>query len=338
MALEMLLGGSVLILAVLLVRAVFGGRIGAELRRGLWLLALLRLLLPVSFGQLAASPANLVRVEREPERSVMYAVPVWTGTGMDIQPDGRALDPNSFGYALANQDGTVTRYASRRVLPDVLPVIWVTGMTAAAVWFALCNILFYRNLRKSRTFLCYIKKIPVYTAQTPSPCVFGLFRPAVYVTPEAAQKPDALSHVLAHEVMHLRHGDHIWVFLRTLCLTVWWFHPLVWAAAVLSQQDCELYCDASVIRLLGEEQRTRYGETLLSLAGNKRRTAAGVCSTLSGGGKLLRRRIQAIAQGNRPKVWAAAAAGALLAAAAVCAFSGARAPREVLTAALQKFF
>ena len=48
MILEMLLTSSALILAVLLVRAVFGKKMGAGLRYGLWLLVLLRLLLPVA--------------------------------------------------------------------------------------------------------------------------------------------------------------------------------------------------------------------------------------------------------------------------------------------------
>ena len=59
MTVEWILGSTALILAVLLVRAALGRRTGARLRYGLWLLVLLRLLLPVSFGHSAASPANL---------------------------------------------------------------------------------------------------------------------------------------------------------------------------------------------------------------------------------------------------------------------------------------
>lgn len=332
MILEMLLGGSALILAVFALRAVLGRRMGARLRYALWLLVLLRLLLPVHLGQSAASPANLARVPAQSQ--MVYTVPLTTGQpaalGVTVGPDGSLWrDANSFGYPLANADGTVTRYGWTHPLPDILPLVWKIGIGVAAAWYLLCNLLFYRGLRRTRNPLQTLGKIPVYVAKTPSPCLFGLFRPAIYVTAEAAQNPDALSHVLLHEGTHLRHGDQLWAFLRTVCLAVWWFNPLVYLAAAASRRDCELFCDDAVIRRLGEERRAEYGRTLLSLAGGKRAgTAFCAASTLSSGGKPLRQRIRAIAKWAKPKKWAVLAAALLALLAGACAFSGAREDAE----------
>lgn len=329
MILEMLLGGSALILAVFALRAVLGGRMGARLRYMLWLLVLLRLLLPVHLGRSAVSPANLARVS-ERDRAV-FSVPVSSGQpsalGVSIEPDGELRDANSFGYPLANADGTVTRYGWKHKLPDILPLIWKTGIAVAAAWYLLCNVLFYRGLRRTRSRLQTLGKVPVYIAETPSPCLFGLFRPAIYVTAGAARDPDTLSHVLLHEGTHLRHGDHLWALLRTVCLAVWWFNPLVYLAAAASRRDCELFCDDTVIRLLGEERRVEYGRTLLALAGNKRAGMAScAAATLSSGGKPLRQRICAIAKWAKPKKWAIFAAAVLALLAGACAFSGASEP------------
>ncbi len=328
MILEMLLGSSALILAILALRLVLGRRMGARLRYALWLLVLLRLLLPVHLGQSAASPANLARVSTQSR--MVYTVPLTTGQpaalGITVGPDGGLFrDANSFGYPLANADGTVTRYGWKHPLPDILPLVWKIGIGAAAAWYLLCNLLFYRGLRRTRTPLQTLGKIPVYVADTPSPCLFGLFRPAIYVTAGAAQDPDTLSHVLLHEGTHLRHGDQLWAFLRTVCLVVWWFNPLVYLAAAASRRDCELFCDDAVIRRLGEERRAEYGRTLLALAGKKRAgTAFCAASTLSSGGKPLRQRIQAIAKWAKPKKWAILAAAVLALLAGACAFSGVR--------------
>ena len=73
-------------------------------------------------------------------------------------------------------------------------------------------------------------------AGLPSPCLFGLLRPAIYVTPAAAASPENLRYVLAHEETHARHFDPLWSLLRVVCLAVYWFHPLVWAAAAASQK------------------------------------------------------------------------------------------------------
>lgn len=109
-------------------------------------------------------------------------------------------------------------------------------------------------------------KYPVYLAEhLPSPCLFGLLRPAVYLTPAAVESPETLRHVLAHETTHARHLDPLWSLLRCVCLAVYWFDPLVWIAAVVSRRDCELACDEGALKRLGEAERIPYGRTLLRL-------------------------------------------------------------------------
>ena len=130
-----------------------------------------------------------------------------------------------------------------------------------------------------------------------------------------------------HEKTHLRHGDHLWAFFRTACLVLWWFHPLVWAAAIVSRRDGELCCDEAVLRAVGPERGADYGRTLLTLAAEKSRPAAASCiaATLDGGGRQLKARIRAIARRAKPRKWAVVLAALLAAAAVGCAFSGAAA-------------
>lgn len=98
--------------------------------------------------------------------------------------------------------------------------------------------------------------LPVYLAKDiPSPCLFGLLRPSIYISPQAAEDESTLSHVLTHEYCHFRQWDHIWSLVRTLCLSLYWFHPLVWAAAAYSRSDCELACDELAVATLGEEPK-----------------------------------------------------------------------------------
>lgn len=329
MSAEWILTSTVLILAVLLVRAVLGRKMGARLRYGLWLLVLVRLLLPFTVGHSTASPANLVRAGEE----TMVAAPVVTGlpqeTGVAVLPDGAMLDTNSMGYPAANQDGTVTRYAVKLSWPAVLETVWIGGMAVTAAWFLFCNLLFYRSLRRSRRLLRWEGKTAIYVAQVPSPCVFGLFRPSVYLTEEAAANEEILRHVLLHETTHLRHGDHVWAFCRTVCLVLWWYHPLVWVAAKASKRDCELCCDAAVVERIGPRERTAYGRTLLAMATRQKPvTAFCAAATLSGNGRQLKARITAIARWAKPRTWAVILAVVLTAAAVGCAFTGAAEARE----------
>lgn len=154
-----------------------------------------------------------------------------------------------------------------------------------------------------------------------SPCLYGFpGREAVYLTADIVDDADRLRHVIVHELVHKKHGDSFWALLRSVLVTVYWFHPLVWIAAVCSKRDCELACDEGTLALLGEDERIPYGETLLSIITKKGRVSDLVCTatTMTGSGKSVKERIRFIAK--EPKVLYAAVAGALFLIAAVCLF------------------
>ena len=141
----------------------------------------------------------------------------------------------------------------------------------------------------------------LFRSGLPSPCLFGLFRPAIYLTPAALASPDSLRHVIAHETTHARHLDSLWSLLRCLCLTVYWFDPLVWAAALVSRTDCELACDEGALRRLGEAERIPYGRTLLALVPVRRTPADPLLSatTMTAGKRQLKDRITRIAENQQ---------------------------------------
>ena len=111
-------------------------------------------------------------------------------------------------------------------------------MIVVAAWFLIVNISLYRKLRRDRRRYGYDCRVPVYVAPgLPSPCLVGLFRPAVYLTEYAAEDASQAHQIITHELTHLRHLDMIWALLRCVCLAVWWFDPLVWAAASLIRPE-----------------------------------------------------------------------------------------------------
>ena len=107
-----------------------------------------------------------------------------------------------------------------------------------AVWFLVTTCDSGENsVRQETPYTVEGCRYPVYLVEEglPSPCLFGLIRPAVYLTPAAVASPDRLRHVIAHETAHARHLDPLWSLLRCVCLAVYWFDPLVWAAAAVSR-------------------------------------------------------------------------------------------------------
>ena len=239
-------------------------------------------------------------------------------------------EPAKAGETPAQPAAAAETPALRFTTAQALTALWLLGAAGMALWFVLSNLRFARFLRRSRIPLARPDcPLPVYLVEEglPSPCLAGLLRPAVYLTPAVAGDARRERHVLAHELTHARHLDPLWSFLRCLCLTVYWFDPLVWIAAHASRSDCELACDEGALRRLGEGERIPYGETLLSLIPVGRPDPMLSATTMTAGKRQLRERIRRIASGHRQ---AALAVFAVLCAAAIlCAatFTGSAADR-----------
>ena len=336
---EILLTSSALILALLALRQLFRRTVSRRMQYALWLLVLVRLLVPVNVGTLAhnvlsaAAPVQTV-VEERLDTPVLYVQdgterrPAQLLPGKESQ--GEPLSPPSDAAQIAPADeySLVTPTYRTVTLSEALTYVWYAGMAGVGAWFLFTNLRFARALRKARTpYRVEGCRYPVYLVSAlPSPCLFGVLRPAVYLNEKALQNPDALRFVIAHEQTHARHLDPLWSLLRGVCLTVYWFDPLVWLAAVLSREDCELACDEGTLRALGADERTAYGKALLSLVPvcTKPQNPLLGATTMTDGKKSLKERVTRIAENRQAKTAAVFAAVAL--AALVCAVSFTGAP------------
>ena len=348
---EILITSSVLILALLALRGLFRKTVSRRVQYALWGLVALRLLLPVN---LPAARHSVLTVT-EPVRSAITErmetphtlgprqtpttpaetpiTPVETPVSPVTDPapsvTPAVTEPAKAGETPAQPAAAAETPALRFTTAQALTALWLLGAAAMALWFVLSNLRFARFLRRGRKPLSRPDcPLPVYAVEgIPSPCLAGLFRPAVYLTPAVAGEERRERHVLAHELTHARHLDPLWSLIRCLCLTIYWFDPLVWIAAHASRSDCELACDEGALRRLGEGERIPYGETLLSLIPVGRPDPMLSATTMTAGKRQLRERIRRIASGHRQ---AALAVFAVLCAAAIlCAatFTGSAADR-----------
>lgn len=119
--------------------------------------------------------------------------------------------------------------------------------------------------------------------------VCGIFKPVLAI-PKGAILDEK---IVLHELFHLKYKDNLqnvfWCILRSLH----WCNPLLQYAFNRIGNDIEALCDQRVLeRLQGEDLRD-YGRILLSMANNRFARAAGTTS-ISNGGKNIKRRITAI--------------------------------------------
>lgn len=334
---EWIVSSSVLILIVTLLRFLLKGKIALRLQYALWALVLVRLLVPVSLGQSSLSVMN--RVESKSYQTIsqtLQDVKVYSDiiqhtelTPEEAEKVGNGTLHEIQGYSIESGNSHLRTYIFTdslvNVLSRVFRMIWLVGLVVVAALFLIFNTSFYVWVKRSRQRLeCQSTQLDVYLSQiVETPCLFGLFYPAIYITPEVLTDGTALRHILAHETTHYCHGDHIWALLRCVCLALHWYNPLVWLAASLSRRDGELACDEGTIRRIGEEKRMEYGRTLIRLTCAKRGTLFTTATTMTGNKRSIKERITLIAK--KPKTLTIALVIAIVVSlvAVGCTFTGA---------------
>ncbi|MCC6697510.1 MAG: M56 family metallopeptidase [Candidatus Hydrogenedentes bacterium] len=282
------------VLAGLVAVACRAGRLRPAIAHVLWLMVLVRLVVPPVIAW-PWSPASLgwmtARVQQagtEPGTAESYREQ-WDGVtvtpAVPVSPDAAAA-PNE-----------------RPAAPWVLTVskraaafTWLSGTILIALVQAIRLLRFNKRLRGQRGAPDWIEAESATLAQRlglpaprvrvvdgiASPLFYGWRRPSILI-PAAlieAIPRDRWPGVLAHELAHCKRRDH-WVRgLELLAGCLWWWNPVFWFVRHHIRQTAELACDAWVVWALPEARKT-YAKTLIDLSemialGNQPAAALGI--------------------------------------------------------------
>ncbi len=326
---EWILSSSVLIAVVAVLRFILRGKISLCLQYALWALVLIRLLIPVDFGTSSISVMNAVP-DALPETLLSTGVSAGAYTPLDgVLPElSSPIISESVGVGTTVQAGlsdVPVHFVNWRLSALV---VWLVGFVILGLFLFITNLGFSLQLKSNRRMTDISGyPLPIYvSSMVETPCLYGLFHPAIYVTHEAQGDEKTLCHVLEHEATHYRHGDHIWGIFRGVCLVLHWYNPLVWLAASLSKRDSELACDESTIKRIGEELRGDYGRSLIGLTCKKRtvRTFLITATTMTGSKKGIQERVMLIAKRPKTALYTLVAVILVMTVAVSCTFTGAK--------------
>ena len=299
---------SALILAVLLVRAIFKNRVPKRMVYALWLVVLVKLCLPGTLVSLPILPAEetaapVQRVELPAQTAPVVLQPAQAV----VQPQVSAQQPVSPAQEAAEPA------AKPLTTIQILQIVWAGGSALLGLWLLSTWLVFTIRLHKSRRFLGRQGRTRIYVSSAvKSPCLAGLI-PAVYLTGDVLQTDEA-ELILSHELTHLCHLDFLWSFCRAAAVSVYWWNPFIWLAAICSKRDAELACDEAVAAGLSDAQRLAYARTILAQA--PRRAAA-----LSLAGPPVRERILFLTKKQRTSVLCVILALLLIVSAAGCSIT-----------------
>jgi bla regulator protein blaR1 len=252
---------AVLATIVLLFQFVFARWLGPRWPYVLWLLVIVRLMLP--FGpESTLSVLNLYAVPKSP---VIAMTPI-------------SIEPVTSTQGVRPQSAPPPR------------VSW--SMLVVAAWFLgasgylLACIVQYRRLhswaygqlpfvdsrvaaalRSAQELLGFEGPLPrlVESRSMAVPAVLGILRPCLLL-PKASLdtwQDEELKLALLHELVHVRRRDNLLNWALIFIQAVHWFNPLVWLVLRRLRAEREVLCDAIVLSRLPPDQRRHYGATLI---------------------------------------------------------------------------
>lgn len=299
---------SALIAVVLLVRAIFKNRVPKRMLYALWLVVLLKLCLPGTLVSLPVLPAEDAAVPAQSAERPVQTAPVIQRPAQTVtKPQTPAQQP------VSPVQETAKPAAKPLTTAQILQIAWFSGSALLGLWLFGAWAVFTIRLHRDRRFLGKRGGTCIYVSgAVKSPCLAGLI-PAVYLTEDVLQADEA-ELILRHELTHLRHLDFLWSLCRTATVTVYWWNPFIWLAAICSKRDAELACDEAVAAKLPESKRLAYARAILAQA--PRKTAA-----LSLAGPPVKERILFLTKKQRTSVLCVILALLLVVSATGCSFA-----------------
>ncbi|MCL2408904.1 MAG: leucine-rich repeat domain-containing protein [Oscillospiraceae bacterium] len=309
----MTLTGGLLALLLLVIKPIVRSRLPKTAQYFFWLAALASFLIPVSQINTPTPAANIpTPIHSVVERNV---ISVFEDTARFYAEIERI---NAYNAAVSEREVANNREPNTIMTvtpaPPTLSVRAITVFMFVYPWAALLVLLysligyarFVRKLRwshaESPDFAVDILRELTAGHRTPrlivsdyaaTPMLIGVFRPAI-ILPDREYTNEQMRSILLHELTHMRRFDVTVKWLSLFACVVHWFNPLVWIARREIDRACELSCDAAVIRNMDAYGKQIYGETLISVASDRKIPLPVLSTTMCEEKRALKERLGAI--------------------------------------------
>jgi beta-lactamase regulating signal transducer with metallopeptidase domain len=214
--------------------------------------------------------------------------------------------------------GDVVNTPSAIPVWSALAALWILGVVSIAMYHALRHRRFMKMARrwskpvtdmeslrlldglKSEMGMKACVELNVCQSVT-SPMLVGFFRPVILL-PSLKIADDELYFILKHELVHFQRRDLLGKALVLAATVLHWFNPAVYLMAKATAVQCELSCDALVLRDADFRRRKQYGETIIGVVRNGARLRTVLSTNFYGGKNGMKNRIFAIMDTKQKRI------------------------------------
>ncbi len=299
--LELSITASVIVLIILLLRAICGKIFSSRFIYLLWLILILKLVVPFSIP----SPFSLENVTDkyiyERQNSIISMGNLLDGTVQGLVKTKKAIGIYDDKRELLKSDPVyikgkptvdtktisdpalieLSRYSSSmKFLLTLLSLTWFIGFISSIA------VKFYRNLKFKKFFIKHnycediviiklfnqckrelgvTKNIRVLMCGSTMPMMYGILKPCILLPYDCKSLFDdeELRYIMLHELEHYKQKDTFLFWIGDILKAMHWFNPIINIGINKMQDDCEVLCDLHVMQHIKNEERINYGMLLI---------------------------------------------------------------------------
>ncbi|EEG77266.1 M56 family metallopeptidase [Dethiobacter alkaliphilus] len=284
---------SILVLFILLIKLIVKEKLGAKWNYYVWLLVLIRLLLPVSIES-SVSFFNVPGFFQQQNLPIVIENEYAPNQGVNVsegetnrpvpapsQEDVPAAQDEVPGDRITStpSEGTATPDFS---LFYLLSVIWFSGLILMAAYLALINAKFWLSIRNSNSSSLILQALLdrcktemnigqdvrlIESDRVKTVTLFGFFKPSLLINPDIAKEltTEQLRLVFMHELAHIKQKDIVINWFAGLAIVMHWFNPVLWYSFFRMRQEREVACDAVAMSHLKPNEHNKYGQVIITL-------------------------------------------------------------------------
>ena len=308
---------SVVLLPILLLCAVLRRRYPARVVCALWVIFAVRLLVPVqnSFPDAPVQVTPRTTLVEVQTTQVSESVP--ETSGMEDEPVIAEPQPIIERHWVPAGAAVTAETQKSIAFDEILALVWAVGAAAFFVGSMLSYRRFVHRVRctardvrdpellriyeSERERLGLRQRIPLrQTPEADGPMLVGLVHPVLLLPKSGIPLADAPL-ILRHELTHAKHKDVLCKMVFLLARCVHWFNPVVHLLAWQGAQDLEIACDQSVVHGLDTDAKRQYGQCILNDVARRMYGGTMLTTRLTGGGKAMKTRLQALFSPNKKR-------------------------------------
>lgn len=308
---------SVVLLPILLLCAVLRRRYPARVVCALWVIFAVRLLVPVqnSFPDAPVQVTPRTTLVEVQTTQVSESVP--ETSGMEDEPVIAEPQPIIERHWVPAGAAVTAETQKSIAFDEILALVWAVGAAAFFVGSMLSYWRFVHRVRRTARDVRDLELLRIYESecerlglrqriplrQTPEadgPMLVGLVQPVLLLPKGGIPLADAPL-ILRHELTHAKHKDVLCKMVFLLARCVHWFNPVVHLLAWQGAQDLEIACDQSVVHGLDTDAKRQYGQCILNDVARRMYGGTMLTTRLTGGGKAMKTRLQALFSPNKKR-------------------------------------